>query len=290
MELLKGLTTEQTGALRHIRNFRKLDAGREIFVKGAPASSLYVVASGQVQIFVPTLEGDLEVARLGPNEVFGDLGLIVNTQTRTASARAVEETVVMEITPNPIDLFKSIGQPEAAIQILQNLICILAARLQKINSPDWVPVKMRSVPVFDIFEPDTQQALKTIDESLPHGLFHIFDHHKKLAAGEFLCHEGDEPDGFFFVHEGELEVSSGGADAEERTLGTIAGPTIAGELGFFTGEPRGATLHALTDVVYTHFSGSYFKKLKKSDPEGAFNVLFAAAQLAVHLFLERQDG
>jgi hypothetical protein len=61
-------------------------------------------------------------------------------------------------------------------------------------------------------------------------------------------------------------------------------------MGFFTGEPRLAGLCAVGEVVYTHFSGAEFDRLRQTDPQAAFDVLFTAAKLVVWLILEYEDN
>jgi CRP-like cAMP-binding protein len=52
-------------------------AGQEVISRGQPASGLYVIASGSVQVQVPTDDGGTTfVATLGPGEVFGEISLL----------------------------------------------------------------------------------------------------------------------------------------------------------------------------------------------------------------------
>lgn len=52
-------------------------AGQEIITHGQPASGLFLVASGNVQVQVPTDDGGTQVvATLGPGEVFGEISLL----------------------------------------------------------------------------------------------------------------------------------------------------------------------------------------------------------------------
>jgi len=52
-------------------------AGQEIITRGQAASGLYLIASGSVQVQVPTDDGGTQiVATLGPGEVFGEISLL----------------------------------------------------------------------------------------------------------------------------------------------------------------------------------------------------------------------
>ncbi|SFF50750.1 EAL domain, c-di-GMP-specific phosphodiesterase class I (or its enzymatically inactive variant) [Fontimonas thermophila] len=76
---------------------RRLASGEMLFHEGARGSEAYLVESGLIEIFVDRPDGRHVLARLGPDEIFGELALI-GDQTRSASARALEPTVLTVIT------------------------------------------------------------------------------------------------------------------------------------------------------------------------------------------------
>lgn len=286
MNVFRGLDERQLGAIRHVRVQRAFAPGSQIFIEGDAASHLYIIIRGAVRITRLTPEGRIELARLGHNDVIGEIGLILASSFRTATAEAIEETHTLEIPVNVIELFRRVNDLEATMTILQNLVCVLGERLRRKDRLS--PELFRGADPFSPFyKGDLKHALETIEASLPKGFLSIFAGNKKLKPGEILCEQDSKPDGFYCIHKGELEViqREGGM---ERELGRIAGPTITGEIGFFSGEPRTATLRAATEVEYTRFSGADFERLKKKDPEHAFQVLSAAAQFAVHLIVKRE--
>ncbi len=72
-------------------------AGEIIFRQAYPSDVAYVIESGRVEIFKETEEGREEhVIFLGPGEMFGEYG-VLDDAPRSASARAVEDTVVNTI-------------------------------------------------------------------------------------------------------------------------------------------------------------------------------------------------
>jgi CRP/FNR family cyclic AMP-dependent transcriptional regulator len=69
-------------------------AGSPVFESGSEAEALYVVLSGEVGIVEP--EGDHELARLGPEDSFGEISLLLLTRhTKNAVARADTELMVI---------------------------------------------------------------------------------------------------------------------------------------------------------------------------------------------------
>src|SRR5690242_16928329 len=67
---------------------------------------------------------------------------------------------------------------------------------------------------------------------------------RTLRRGEVLVREGDASDALFFVLSGRFTVHVGGADEPIAEVGP--GQSI-GEIGFFAGMPRTATVKALRD-------------------------------------------
>ena len=107
---------------------------------------------------------------------------------------------------------------------------------------------------------------------------------KDIAAGTTLFSQGDEPDGLYFVHEGEAEVLAqfGG---KVGGLSLMKAPFVVGEMGLFSGEKRVATVRARTVMKCTFFSRADYETLKEKNPEDAMAVLLASAQLLTALLL-----
>ncbi len=94
--------------------------GAAIVQQGQVGNGLYVVVSGGVSI----VAGTDELARLGPDDFFGELS-VIDQQPRTATAYAVGETVCLALAS--WDLMAVLEQdPHVAINLLKGL----AARLR----------------------------------------------------------------------------------------------------------------------------------------------------------------
>jgi class 3 adenylate cyclase/CRP-like cAMP-binding protein/tetratricopeptide (TPR) repeat protein len=79
---------------------RRLDDGEAIFRRGDPGSSVYLVARGAVRLVSRGGGEELLVGRMGPYEVFGELGLL-DGGPRSADAVAEGPTVVFEFGREP---------------------------------------------------------------------------------------------------------------------------------------------------------------------------------------------
>lgn len=88
---LVNLATPKTDAARHVR----YSAGDRIYETGNRADSFFTVIEGAVEITNPTVrDGQPETRRIGPGGHFGER-LILGATRRVATARAVEDTVVL---------------------------------------------------------------------------------------------------------------------------------------------------------------------------------------------------
>lgn len=287
MDILKGLNTSQRSLLKHSAAYRDYTPGSLIFKEGDPAYGLYMIVSGEIEIYKESRDGHQQLAVMKSGETFGEMGLFTSNHMRTASAKCLTDCTLYEMPANPVEMLKRIGDTGAAFKLVQNLICILADRLRAKDVKDQ-RVSSSYKPIAS-YELDTSNALETIEKSLPSGFFRRYMVARAYKPGDEICHEGDKPEGFWFVHEGGLEVikHEGGQD---KVVNRLLIPTIVGEVGFFSGEERSATLRVSEPVKATYFSASDFEKLKRDDPEEAFRVLFAAAQLTVALIVEREKA
>jgi CRP-like cAMP-binding protein len=76
---------------------RLLAEGETLFRQGDPADTAYIVESGRIRIRGLRKGVQLELAELGPGELFGELALI-DSGPRTADATALEPTTLYVVT------------------------------------------------------------------------------------------------------------------------------------------------------------------------------------------------
>lgn len=109
----------------HLRNFV---ADEMIFSTGDIGSGMYVIRSGQVQIFTVDSEGkEHEQAILEPGDFFGEVALTGN-RPRTAAARATTATSLVGLFRSDI-LEATLRHPAPTAKILFGLNRVLADRL-----------------------------------------------------------------------------------------------------------------------------------------------------------------
>ncbi len=71
-------------------------AGQEIIRQGEPGSRFYIVNSGNVEVVRTNGDQEERLAVLGPGKYFGEVALLQSSM-RTATVRALEDTVVLSI-------------------------------------------------------------------------------------------------------------------------------------------------------------------------------------------------
>jgi CRP/FNR family transcriptional regulator, cyclic AMP receptor protein len=86
--------------------------GSTIFQRGAPAEALYIVLKGAVAVVDETDGREVEAARIGPGDYFGEMSLLLHT-THTKSARAAEDTELMVVPKESFQALLS-STPELA--------------------------------------------------------------------------------------------------------------------------------------------------------------------------------
>ncbi|MFT3761276.1 MAG: GGDEF domain-containing protein [Pseudoxanthomonas sp.] len=88
------LSEEECALFERIGGIRMAAAGEPVFARGDRGASMFVVVSGEVAL---DFGDDLQGKRLGSNEFFGELGLLIDDHLRSASAVAVSDCVLLEL-------------------------------------------------------------------------------------------------------------------------------------------------------------------------------------------------
>ena len=125
-----GAVSKLEGALfmepaRLLRSYgRTLRQGEVLFSAGDHEKSAYYVYYGKVGIYIPSFGTENYIASMGPGEIFGEMAYILG-EDRTATARAEEESAVLELPPSVFEQYIATN-PDAA----RHLIGALSERLR----------------------------------------------------------------------------------------------------------------------------------------------------------------
>jgi SulP family sulfate permease len=108
-------------------------------------------------------------------------------------------------------------------------------------------------------------------------------HRREVAAGEHIIRQGDEPDHVFFVESGQLTAQLEKPGREPVRLETMQGGRMVGELGFFLGTPRNASVVADRASVVYFLTYEDWDQMTKYYPE----VAQTCNSLAIRLLGQR---
>ncbi len=117
VELFEHLDDEGRGQLAQAIESRSLEAGEVLFNAGEPGDALFIVKSGQIELFIKDKVGQkIALAIAGVSEVFGELALL-DRGARTATAVALVDSELLELDRGDLlMLFRK--TPDAALQLL----------------------------------------------------------------------------------------------------------------------------------------------------------------------------
>ncbi len=96
--------------------------------EGDPGYEMFILLKGKVGIYISSIDGDqIKVAELGPGDFFGEMSLL-ESMPRSASAQALEETIVIILNQN--NFSEVISQmPDLAYRIMKGM----STRLRQLN-------------------------------------------------------------------------------------------------------------------------------------------------------------
>jgi CRP/FNR family cyclic AMP-dependent transcriptional regulator len=106
----------------------------------------------------------------------------------------------------------------------------------------------------------------------------IFSHAevRRIDAGLAVVQAGEQDRALYLLTEGTVGVR---LPRDEGAFKSIDAPSVLGELAFFDGRPRSATLDALTDVEVVRLDLDAFDRLNEHAPELAHAMLRDLARI-----------
>ncbi len=159
--------------------------GQQIFKVGDPGDCAYLIEEGSVEVLNSRHGREYRIRLLGKGEMFGEVALI-DHQPRTATVRAVEDTVLVPISRKLVEELLAKSDP-----ILHHLLLVILDRFrdEKILSAD----QSLRVPVSHE-EYDRRKALEgeaTHKLALAHGLARALSHDEFQLHYQPICRLSD---------------------------------------------------------------------------------------------------
>ncbi len=128
-ELLSGAELDVLGELSKPRGFAR---GETVFAEGELGASLYVLASGEVEVVSGPAGGEKVLAVLGAPAAFGEMSLIDREQ-RSATVRARSDCVALQLTAENFSTFRKHSRDGFTLVVV-NIARLLSSRLREVNA------------------------------------------------------------------------------------------------------------------------------------------------------------
>ena len=139
-ESLPGERADDTTGVVVRRSFeRDYVPGEVIYDLGDPGDALFVIQGGQVELQREAPDGSRTVARYGPGDLFGEMGVLLG-RPRTSRAVAISDTHLLELDGQTFEGM-CIERPEIAIRVIQRLaarVIDLEQRLEALGVDDLI--------------------------------------------------------------------------------------------------------------------------------------------------------
>ncbi|MDJ0931320.1 Crp/Fnr family transcriptional regulator [Breoghania sp.] len=123
--LFRGIEATKLRLLASISERIRFRPGEHLCSQGEPGDSAFIILAGQADVLVATENGQQVVARVGANDIVGEIAILCDVP-RTATLVAIDEMDVLTISKeNFLKLLKEF--PEMALKVMR----VLAQRLEK---------------------------------------------------------------------------------------------------------------------------------------------------------------
>jgi CRP/FNR family transcriptional regulator, cyclic AMP receptor protein len=131
--LFEMLSNQELSAVAELSVPRSFAAGETVFEEGELGDSLFVIVSGEVEVFRLEPSGRARVlATLQPPEFFGEMSLI-DKEYRSASVRARSDAQLLQLSAEQLTRFRQTYR-DGFTFIVINIARVLSARLRDANT------------------------------------------------------------------------------------------------------------------------------------------------------------
>jgi len=255
MPLFEALGEDVLWAIAERLLLQHVPAGEMIFAEGQRGDALYVVDSGQIEIFSDGPHGRTILARLGEDEFFGEMALLTG-KPRSTGARASAHSNLWALYRTDFDDLVN-RYPSVSMAMSK----VLSKRLTQMDRR-FTETHLRGLKLLGNLTPS---QLEDVSRRLRAG---------RYRQGETIIREGDPGDEMYFIESGRVRVVRRRGD-ENALLDELEAGDLFGEMALLTGEPRSATITALTDLNVWMIGQSDFNDLVTAYP----NLALALSRL-----------
>lgn len=275
LQALSQFTALQLDQLAACAEQREVAPGAVVFRHGDPGREIFVLASGEVRMRRLTRLGECELGRLGPGEIFGELGF-VDGQPRSGDAVAATAGTLVALDATALRRAAD-ADPRFELALVWALWKGLSAKLRGANQqlPRFFPDALTAGPRAGRGQgPDSarldlsarrdlfaRQTLTSLESSFLASLAR----EERYGPRQTIFREGDVGDRMFLVADGEVVITKAVTGAGEEALAVLAPGSFFGEMALIDGAPRSADARA-------HDAGAVVLAISQEVLSGVLNV------------------
>ena len=124
VKAFQGLTPAEISDLLGTAEKCSYQPGASIVKEGTIGNHMYIILNGEARVIKTGRDGEVELARLGPADSFGEMSLADN-EARSASVVADTDCVLVRLNDQTIN-----ARPEIGLKVYRNITKVLSARLR----------------------------------------------------------------------------------------------------------------------------------------------------------------
>lgn len=213
---------------------------------------MYTITSGTVKVALEDPHGrELVLTHRGPHEVIGETSLI-DLEPRAATVTAETPLDLLSLTHE--DLAASLGRQQApALETMRGIV----ARMRV----DYQAETLQKLPLFSELPQDMLREIAQTMVKLD------------LGAGDEVFHKGDPGDALYVIRTGWVKIVTEDAHGEELVLNQCGPSDAIGEMSLVDGQPRSASVIALSDAEVYRLSRDNFLSILDDHPALALDII-----------------
>ena len=224
--------------------------GETVFSKGDAGDSFFVIFSGKARVVGEAADGSaITLTTLSKGDFFGEKALL-QEEARSATIRAASELVLARLMKS--DFLSLVETDQKIKKYLENYLSHTA-----INN---------FLRQFSVFSSLTAKEIAVWLDHLEHETF---------EKDQFLFHQGDQPDKFYIIVSGSVEVIKE-IDGSHEVLTVLGEGKFFGELALLSKQTRAAGIRAREDLHVVTMGKEKFQDLvgkSKKLKEKIYNVI-----------------
>jgi len=126
---LEDLTPKELSQLSQVMHERSFGDGEIIYDQGTPSAALYVIRNGSVEMFRKADGAEVVLATLAPNELFGEISLLIDEGARFAGARSRGPSDLLALSRPDFETLM-VRSPIASVKFLRGIGRIVAEKFR----------------------------------------------------------------------------------------------------------------------------------------------------------------